>query len=251
MNNCNYPEALNAFPKVRPELPEKYRRIFHEHYVNNRSSKGIVGRVAHRLESWMHLQVAGDIKDIKRPYSTLELGAGNLNHLPYEDTEQKYDVVEPYTELYELSPDLGQVHRVYQDISEAEGRYDRIISIATFEHLTHLPAVIARCGLLLNTGGCLRAAVPAEGSILWKTAYTVSTGLVFFLRYRMSYETLMRHEHINSWKEIATVLNYFFQDIDSSCLGLSPGFSLYHFYCCQNPRIERCKLFLSREQGGS
>lgn len=242
------PDLLEVFPKSRPELPEKYRRIFHEHYVKNRSSKGFVGRIAHKLETWMHIQVSRGIRDLKKPYSTLEIGAGNLNHLVYEDLGQMYDVVEPYSELYESSPELEKVNTVYRDVRDVKGSYDRIISIATFEHLTHLPEVMARCGLLLNTGGNLRVAIPAEGSVLWKSAYTFSTGLAFYLKYRMSYEVLMRHEHINSWQEVSKLLNYFFEEVDSRCFGFSPGVSLYHFYSCRKPCIERCNKIFSQVQ---
>jgi hypothetical protein len=47
-------------------------------------------------------------------------------------------------------------------------RYDRIIPIATLEHICNLPNVIARCGLLLADNGSLRMGVLSEGTFMWK-----------------------------------------------------------------------------------
>lgn len=249
MNSVDIPSLLSAFPKQRGSLPEDYHEIYHEHYMHNRSSKGVVGSIAHRLEGWMHIRAAGDIKGLKEDYSTLEVGAGTLNHLAYERTGLVYDIVEPYRELYAGSIHLEKIRFLYDDIAQVRGRYDRIISIATFEHLLDLPAVMARCGLLLNPGGTLRVAVPAEGSILWKLAYTFSTGLVFYLKHGLSYEVLMRFEHINTWQEIYALAGYFFADVDMSYLGFSPGLSLYHFYQCRQPFLNRCQK-VAQKGGG-
>ena len=231
---------LASFPKKRPNLPDEYKEIFHKHYLDNRSSRGFVGKVAHKLESWMHNRACRDLKNICKPYSTLEVGAGTLNHLAYEEQGQVYDVVEPYRELYLDSPEKDRVRHFFDDISDVRGAYDRIISIAVFEHLIDLPGVISRCGVLLKAGGTLRVGIPAQGSPLWKMAYTFSTGAVFYMRYRLSYERLMQHEHVNNWQEIRLLLNYFFEDVKSSQMGLTPSLSLYHFYECSTPVLERC-----------
>ena len=102
------------------------------------------------MERWLHKKVAGDVKGINNK-STLEIGAGTLNQLEYEQT-RPYDIVEPFTELYRNSPHLSRINHIYSDISEIgrDKTYDRITSVATFEHLTDLPGVIARTCLLLN-----------------------------------------------------------------------------------------------------
>lgn len=239
----NINKILDNFPKDKPALPKEYQNIFHDHYKNNRNSKDFVGKMAHRLEKWMHIRVAEDTKKGSRLYSTLEVGAGNLNHLPYEDLSRPYDVVEPYRSLYKESSEKIKIRSFYDDISEVNNKYDRIISIATFEHLINLPFVSSRCGLLLKPGGVLRAAIPAEGGPIWKLAYTLTTAPAFYLRYRLNYEKIMRHEHINNWQEIKAVVEYFFEKVDCIYFGFSPNFSLYHFYQCSEPLIERCLKF--------
>jgi hypothetical protein len=64
-----------------------------EHYRANRSGQG-VSRIVMQLEAWMHRELA------RRPAETiLEIGAGNLNHVPYHPAARAYDVVEPFREL--------------------------------------------------------------------------------------------------------------------------------------------------------
>lgn len=241
--NKDVESILTAFPKKRPDLPDAYKKIYDKHYFNNRSSTGIIGRMAHRLESWMHIQVARDVQDAAASCATLEIGAGTLNHLKFEPASLEYDVVEPYTALYCDAQAKSKVRNFYQDICQVQGRYDRVITIATFEHLTELPQVIAKTGLLLKQGGTLRVAIPAEGAVPWKLAYSFSTGLAFYIRYRLPYEPMMRYEHVNSWKEIKILLEYFFGRVLVSYLGISPDLSLYHFYKCSGPIESRCIRF--------
>ena len=129
----------------------------------------------------------------------------------------------------------------FQDIREVTGSYDRILSIAAFEHIADLPVVIGRCGMLLNPGGTLRVAIPSEGTVLWKLAYTLSTGVVFYITYRLNYQKLMRYEHINTWMEIRKILEYFYQSVHSRYFGCSSRLSLYHLYICSRPNIDRCR----------
>src|SRR5262245_6463556 len=90
--------------------------------------------------------------------TTLEIGAGTLNQLRYEPESQAYDVVEPFRELYQDSEMLRRVRHIYSDISEIpEGQtYDRVTSIATFEHICDLPQAVARVEIMLTPRGELR-----------------------------------------------------------------------------------------------
>src|SRR5690606_27055470 len=108
--------------------------------------------LAQRMETWLHRQVSRDVVgDASSNKSTLELGARTLNQLPYEPPSTAYDIIEPFTALYEDSPLLGRIREIFDDISEvpSDRRYDRITSIATLEHICPLPEVIAQSGLLL------------------------------------------------------------------------------------------------------
>src|SRR4051812_17795855 len=102
-------KLLSRFPKRRPDLPEAYRPIYVEHYRRNRAGASFATSLARSMESWMHRKVAEDT--IGRPpgYTTLEVGAGTLNHLAYEPSSIHYDIVEPFMELYEGSPYRSRV----------------------------------------------------------------------------------------------------------------------------------------------
>lgn len=234
------------FPKVRPPLPKEIEAIYASHYKANREGETTASSLAQRMESWLHRQVASDVADLQGGAKvTLELGAGTLNQLPYEPAVQNYDIVEPFADLYKNSPALGRVRNIYSDIAEVPdgARYDRITSVAALEHVCNLPEVIARSGLLLAANGVLRASIPSEGTLLWALGWKLTTGLEFRLRHGLDYGQLMKHEHVNTAKEIEEVLDYFFERMDCKVFGLSRAISLYRFYECHGPRIERCRAF--------
>jgi len=201
--------VLSRFPKVRPELPEGYRRRYVADYRENRYGRRGVLRCAAALEAWMHREVARAGAGAR----VLELGAGTLNHLPYERPEDCYEVVEPFRELWADSPHRLQVSRFYDDIREIDPaqRYDRIISVAVLEHLTELPEVLARSGLLLSREGAFAAGIPSEGALAWFLAWRFGTGIPYRLRTGLSYAPLMRHEHVNRAAEIQQLVRHFFR----------------------------------------
>jgi hypothetical protein len=193
------------------------------------------------MESWMHRKVAEDTSAGANGVTTLEIGAGNLNHLQYEPSLDRYDVVEPLTELVAHSPYRSRVSNVYPHLADLwDQRFDRIISIAAFEHYCDLPDVVARCGLLLAPNGQLRVAVPSEGTLLWKLGYRLTTGLEFRLKHGLDYSVLLRHEHVNTAEEVAGVLQFFFAKVRLVVFGVSPSFSLYQFFQCTHQRLDRC-----------
>src|SRR5262249_35620546 len=94
---------LAPFPKTRPPLPPEFQAIYVEPYNTNRSGESTAASLAQRLERWLHRQVAKDVAQ-GGARSTLELGAGTLNQLPFEPEGAPYDVVEPFADLYRDSP---------------------------------------------------------------------------------------------------------------------------------------------------
>jgi hypothetical protein len=177
----------------------------------------------------------------------LEIGAGTLNQLKYEKTEP-FDIIEPFTELYANAPYLKHIRHIYKDIDEIDlsVKYDRVISIATFEHVLDLPKVVAKSALLLNENGVLRVAIPNEGTILWKLGWQLTTGLEFKRKYGLDYSLLMKHEHVNSAAEIEEILRYFFKKHRCSCFGSGKKFAFYRFYECYEPNIESAKEYLAQ-----
>lgn len=238
---------FDKFPKTRPPLPKEIEDIYSHHYKSNREGLTTASSLAQKMESWLHKQVASDTSHLANSSrATLELGAGTLNHLVYEPDIQPYDIVEPFAELYKDSHLLRKVRKIYSDISEipTSNRYHRIVSIATLEHVCDLPAVVAQSGLLLDDIGTFRTAIPSEGTILWKLGWKLTTGLEFKLKHGLDYELLMKHEHVNTAKEIEEILDYFFEQVTCRVFGISKSISLYQFYECRNPRVDRCCEFL-------
>jgi len=227
-------------------LPERYRQIYLDHYIRNREGGYRTTSLSQRLEGWMHRQVAADVAPSTparsgrepgdRPLATLEIGAGTLNHLRHEPPVGPYDIVEPFGELFAESDQLARVRHRYSDIAEipANVRYDRINSIAAFEHIVDLPPVVARAALLLEEGGALRVGIPNEGTLLWALGTRV-TGFEFKRRYGLDYQVLMRYEHVATADEIEAVLRHFFGSVACRVLGLNRVLAVYRFLECRRP----------------
>jgi hypothetical protein len=238
--------VLSLFPKTRIELPEAYRAIYQQHYFGSRNGQYTIGSVSKTLESWMHHKVAADLTPSSK-LSTLEVGAGTLNQLPFEPIVGPYDIVEPFHVLYEGSPGRSRLRNVFDDISEAKnsGPYDRITSIAVFEHIMDLPVVVAQAALLLKSDGTLRVGIPNEDTVLWNLATRIC-GYEFKKRYGLEYNIMMRYEHVNTAAEIDGVLRVFFERVSCKVFGLCKALAFYRFYECRNPRIDVARDYLAK-----
>ncbi len=236
-------ELLASYPRQRPPLPPAQQAIYVTEYRDNRTGANPVQRAAQWAESWMHRRIAANAP----AGPVLELGAGALNHLPYESCRE-YDVVEPFTELYRDSPLRGRVRHFYRDITEVprDSRYRRILSVAVLEHLEDLPLNLALAGLLLAPGGLFQAGIPSEGGFLWGLGWRCTTGLSYRLRTGLSYGTLMRHEHINTAPEIIALTRHFFPGLRVRRFPL-PAHHLSLYACLEAPAPEpdRCRAFLA------
>lgn len=239
---------LDQYPKTRPALPEEIAKIYNSQYKENREGGSTASSLAQRMESWLHRRVAADALQADDEKATLELGAGTLNQLQYESAKGPYDIVEPFSELYQGSPLLQRIRNVYADTSEVDlvPQYDRITSVATLEHICNLPEVVARSGLMLNPQGVFRAAIPSEGTILWALGWRLTTGLEFRLRYGLDYGLLMKHEHVNKATEIENVVRQFFRNVRVSVFGLVKQLSLYQYLECRDPDLTACQAYLAQ-----
>lgn len=239
---------FDQFPKTRPALPPELAALHAACYLANRQGATPASALSLRMESWLHRQVARDVAADRGAKATLEIGAGTLNQLTCEPAVGPYDIVEPNAARYTGSRELARVRQIYGDIGDVPRgtRYDRVTSIATFEHLTELPRVTATAGLLLAPGGVLRVAIPSEGTPLWALGWRLTTGLEFRLRHGLDYGLLMRHEHINTAREIEEVLGFFFASLECRVFGLSRYLSLYQFFACRAPDVQRCVAFCGR-----
>jgi len=235
---------LRSYPRTRPPLPAAHRAIYEDEYRSNRDGSRPIAGLAKRMESWMHRQVGvGD------PQCTvLELGAGTLNHLPFEPSPTVYDIVEPFRRLFEGSEGLGRVRDTYAALADVptDRLYDFIISVAVLEHMDDLPAEIARCCLHLKPHGELRAGIPSEGGLLWWLAWRSTTGVSYWLRNRLDYGKLMRHEHVTTAPEIAAIVDHFFEQVSITRFPTPLHHaSLYTAIRARRPRLSVARSFLS------
>lgn len=240
----NAEAILDRYPKARPPLPPQYQRIYEREYKMNREGGSLVTRISSKLESWMHRRVADAPAD-----DVLEIGAGTLNQLQYEAPQRRYDIVEPFAVLYEHRPALARIDNIYTDIAEIppERRYGRITSVAVLEHLSDLPGIVARSALLLRDEGLFQAGIPSEGGLLWELAWRTTTGVAYWLRNRLDYAVLMRHEHLNTAVEIETVVRQFFGVVQIERFPMPMRqLSFYSFLAARRPLRERAAAYLER-----
>ena len=241
-------EVLSQFPKQRISLSPEMNAIHLNTLQENRERQTILSRVSSLLEGWMHRQVAKGGSGLKG--AILEIGAGTLNHVSLEPPEVDYDAIEPFQLLYEKKAELTRIRKIHGDISDLDigPAYDRVISVATLEHLTDLPRVVAQSGLLLKGGGIFQAGIPSEGGFLWGMSWRLTTAIAFKLKTGLDFRKHMEYEHINDAPEIRQVLRHFFQDVSIRRFPF-PFFhlSLYEYVECRNPRAGICRQYLASD----
>ena len=235
-------ELIQSYPRVRPELPASIAEHYDQEYHDQLSRKRLAWSASKRVEEWMHRKV----RDGSRGGSVLELGAGPLNHLVFEEPDGAYDIVEPRDFLYRDSPELSKVRDCYRDLTDVptDRNYDRVISVAVLEHIPDLPQCLAKCGTLLKSGGILQAGIPEEGGFLWGAGWRMTTGLSFKLRTGCSYGLVMRHEHLSEAPEIEKLVGFFFEDVRVCRFPFAlHHLSLYGYIEARQPRLERCREY--------
>ena len=237
---------LATYPRRRPGLPPKQRDIYAAEIRANRTGGNWIIRRVNSLEAWMHRKVAAAARPGEE---ILEIGAGTLNHVPYETTAAAYDAVEPAAYLTNGSPHAGRLRALYRSLRDVPDSncYDRVLSIAVLEHLDDLPGVVAAGARHLTRGGLFQVAVPNEGGLLWAIGWRLTTGLSYRLRNHASYSLVMRHEHINTAPEITAVLGWFFERVrvvqfPAPCL--HAGF--YRYIECSSPNQARVESYRGR-----
>jgi len=208
----NINNIINSFPKIRKSLPKDFKEIYQKIYLDNREGKGIGNKISQFSEKWAH-------KIIEKRFSQsfrnrcLEIGAGNLNHIPYIlDNNEIYDIVEPEEWFYKDNSHLNRVNNIYKSLYEVSSSaiYDRIISIMVLEHVLDLPNFIQKCKSLLKKGGLFQAAIPCEGEFAWYLAWRFGTTSTFWLKYKKDWGTMIRYEHVNNLHEISSIINHIF-----------------------------------------
>jgi SAM-dependent methyltransferase len=157
---------------------------------------------------------------------SLEIGAGNGEHLRYERLSsvqrENYfalDIRENMVaELRKKHPEINSIVGDCQDrIDFADGHFDRILAIHVLEHLPNLPAAVKEMHRLCEKHrGVLSVVMPCEGSLAYSIARRISAQRIFEARYKRSYGWLIGREHINRPKEIFEELARFFRLVSSA-----------------------------------
>ena len=238
--NCE--GILKSYPRERPSLSQAHQKHYVTQYKINREGASAIDKAAKILEKWMHKKVSS-----QKGEAILELGAGTLNHLEYEPNIEAYDIVEPFKSLYEDKTQIGCIRAAYDTIQAIPSinRYRRIVSIAVLEHLTNLPADVAKSALLLEDGGVFQAGIPSEGGLLWWLGWRFSTGIAYYLRTGLDYGVIMRHEHVSNARDIIQIVNYFYDDVEITRFPLPfLQLSFYTYIEARRPRAMAARKFL-------
>ena len=199
---------IGKYPKKRPPLNNKLKKIFDLEYKKNRSNF-----LSQLSESWLHFAIKGRKEFLNK---TLEIGAGSLNHLPYENIKnnKKYDVIEPKKFLYENNKNKKFINKFYKNLNNVpNNKYDRIISSAVLEHLEDLPKYLFLSTKKLKKKGYQSHSIPCEGYPTWGIAWYLISGISFKIRTGQNFREVQKHEHINSYDEILSLINFFYKNV--------------------------------------
>jgi len=233
---------INSYPRTPKPLSQEWIDVYEETYLESRGGTTWLYKVTQLLESWMHRKVTSNTKTER----LLEIGAGTLNHVKYENNVAHYEAVEPFTALWRDQINRSMLSKIYLDIGDVPlgTIYDRIISIAVLEHVQNLPFVIARSGLLLGVSGQFNVAIPSEGGLLWGLSWRFSVGISTRLQKGLCYGDLMRHEHISQANEIISLIQYFYDDCEIERFPVNHShLSLYTCIRARNPNLKRCRKY--------
>lgn len=155
-------------------------------------------------------------------WRTLELGAGSGGHLPFEPLErQDYHCIELRDGMaQEIKRRFPSVTTVVGDCQQRipydDAFFDRVVVVHVLEHLPNLPAAIAEVSRVLKPGGLFSVVLPCDPGLAYQVARKISAERLFRARYRMPYGWLIRREHINSPREILSVVGERFEIFDKS-----------------------------------
>ena len=199
-------ELLKKYPKRRPKLPGKIKKIFNTLYKKNRQNF-----LSQLSERWMHLAIKG--RDTKK--NTLEIGAGTLNHLKYENLNKIYDIIEPKKFLFNNSKSKYKINKSYNNFKNIKNNYyHRVISCAVLEHMTDLPKYLYLSSLKMKKNGFQSHSVPCEGYPTWNYMWYLFNGLIFRIKYGYSFKLIMKHEHLNNLDEIIALIKFFYKKVE-------------------------------------
>lgn len=206
------------WPKAIPPLDPEQQRIYDDFI---RQWLEVVPQRYQRIERFNHGYALRTLPEA-RPFRTLELGAGIGAHVAFEDLlVQDYHAIEARPNAAKaLRQRFPLVHTVVGDCQYAlpydDAFFDRVVVVHVLEHLPDLPSCLDQVHRVLKPGGILSVVLPCDPGLLYEIARKISAERLFRKRYGISYRWLARREHINSPREVLSVLRRRFVETQRS-----------------------------------
>lgn len=206
------------WPKIVPAMDAEQRRIsddFMRHWHEVLPQRfGIIEKFNHGYPL-RHLPEQDHFK-------TLEIGAGIGAHISFEDlTRQEYHCIELRQNMadaiVERFPSVSAVVGDCQsNLPYDDESFDRVVVVHVLEHLPDLPGCLKEVRRVLKPGGIFAVVIPCDPGLAYEVARKISAERIFRKRYRLPYGWLIRREHINSPREILSLLLKNFNELDRS-----------------------------------
>lgn len=207
--------SSKKWPKIFSELsPEK--KVINDDFV--RYWHEVLPRRYGIVDEFNHNYV---VKAAPQGFTrTLEIGAGNGEHLKYEHLNERqkenYFAVDIRENMVaQLRNQFPEIHAIVGDcqmrMNFEDDYFDRILAIHVLEHLPNLPAAVREMHRLCDKDrGVLSIVIPCEGSLAYSFARRISAQRIFEARYKQSYRWFIEREHINRPHEIFEELSPYF-----------------------------------------
>jgi len=195
--------------------------FYENYYASIFSKSGMSSRFNHQthraletgIESHRKANFSGE------EYSILEIGAGKGEHFKYVAKPfGKYVMLDILPQPEEFSEFKGAAW-VQQDICDPKlkiDKFDRVISMCVFHHLSDPAAAMENIKSILNTGGVFSLFLPSDPGVLNR----IVRKLFVTPRARKlgfeHYELVNAREHRNHYWGLKKELEYQFQDFEIS-----------------------------------
>ncbi len=197
---AKWPKTFPPLTRAQAGISDDFMKYWHE----------VLPRRYGIVDEFNHNYV---VKTAQKNFThTLEIGAGNGEHLKYEklSQEQKGNYVavdireNMVAEIHSQFPDIRAVVGDCQKRMDFDdGHFDRILAIHVLEHLPELPSAVREIHRLCDKNrGVLSIVIPCEGSLAYSIARKISAQRIFEARYKQSYSWFIEREHINRPHEI-------------------------------------------------
>jgi SAM-dependent methyltransferase len=204
-----WPKQLPPLSSEQQAISDDFMRHWHE----------VLPRNFDAIEAFNHRYPLRFLPH-KEHFRTLELGAGIGAHIGYEDLSiQEYHCLEIRENMAcEITRHYPSVRVAIADcqtmIPYSDASFDRVVVVHVLEHLPDLPRCIMEVKRVTRPGGIFSVVLPCDPGLAYEVARKISAERVFRKRYKLPYRWLARREHINSPREILSLLEQNFTEVD-------------------------------------